>query len=154
MASATHRQRQILVLGEFKRPRDVGRTGTANDERGTTIESTVENQACRFIVGCLRCDYLPAHLGSKFSDCSPIDRSGILVACFEQSPRPGKCLNRASAKGRCRERRLLDETSSSRERHKRLHQLSPVIATVSSEAILSSAVTPPFHSYSTESRAA
>ena len=46
MASATHRHGQILVLGEFKRPRDVGRTGTANDQRRTPIECAVEDQAC------------------------------------------------------------------------------------------------------------
>jgi hypothetical protein len=68
MASATHRQRQILVLGEFKRPRYVGRTDAANDQRRTPIECTVENQARRFVVGRLRCNYVAVNLGNKFSD--------------------------------------------------------------------------------------
>ncbi len=124
MASATHRQRQILVLGEFKRSRDVGRTGTANDQRRTPIECAVENQACRFIVGRLRCDYVPANLGTKFSDRRCIERSGILFACFEDPPSASKHLNRTPVKRRSGERRLLDELSSSSERHIRLHQLS------------------------------
>jgi hypothetical protein len=44
MASATHGQWQILVLSKIESPRDVGRAGTANDQRGTPIECTVENQ--------------------------------------------------------------------------------------------------------------
>jgi hypothetical protein len=45
MASATHRQWKILVLGEFERSRDVRRTGTANDQGRTPIECAVKDQA-------------------------------------------------------------------------------------------------------------
>jgi len=117
MASATHCQRQILVRSEFHRPHDVGRVGTANDRRRTRIEYAVENQACRFIVGRLRCDDTPANLGNKFSDRGRIGRSGILFRCFERSPRPGKRSHGASGESRSRERSLLEELSSSRQRH-------------------------------------
>ena len=50
MASATHRQRQILVLGEFKRPRDVGRTSAANDHRRTLIECVSPHCIVRTVV--------------------------------------------------------------------------------------------------------
>jgi hypothetical protein len=43
MASATHRQGQIPVLGEFKRSRDVGRAGAANDQRRAEIERPVKD---------------------------------------------------------------------------------------------------------------
>jgi hypothetical protein len=51
MASATHGQRQILDLGKFERPRDIGCAGTTHDQRGTLIECAVKDQAHRFIVG-------------------------------------------------------------------------------------------------------
>jgi hypothetical protein len=117
MATATHCQRQILLLSEFQRPHQVGRVGTANDQRRTPIECAVENQACRFIVGRLRCDDMPANLGNKFSDRRHIGRSGILFGCFEHSPRPGKRSHGASGESRSRERSLLEELSSSRQRH-------------------------------------
>jgi hypothetical protein len=43
MASATHRQRQIPVLREFKRSRDVGRASAANDQRRTEVERPVKD---------------------------------------------------------------------------------------------------------------
>jgi hypothetical protein len=124
MASAAHRQWQILMVGKIEHARDIWRTSAAHDQRRTPIECEVENQACRFVVGRLRCDYLPANLGNKFSNRRRIGWSGIRFACFEHSPLPGKPLKGASAKGRCRECRLLDELSSSPERHIRLHQLT------------------------------
>jgi len=73
-------------------------------------------------VARLRCDDVPANLGSKFSDRRRVERRHILTARCEHSPRPGKRLHRASAKGRCRQRRLLHELSSSSERHIQLPQ--------------------------------
>jgi hypothetical protein len=101
VASTAHRQRQILAPSKIESSRYVRRTGTANDHRRTPIECAVENQASRFIVRRLRCDYVPANLGNKFSDRRRIKRSRILFACFEDPPRVSKSADRAPIKRGC-----------------------------------------------------
>src|ERR1700693_4101132 len=116
MASASHRQGQILVLSEFKRARYVGGTRAANDQSRMPVKGSVEDQARRVIVRRFRCDYVPTDLGNKFSNCRRVGRSAFLPV-GEHLLRPGKRFKRVSAKGRGSERSLLDELSSSREGH-------------------------------------
>jgi hypothetical protein len=125
MASSTHREWQLLVLSEFKRSRNVERAGTANNQRRTPIERLVENQACRLILRRIRSDYATANLGSELSDHPRVDRGSILVTRFEDPRALGKRLDWMTASCCCGERRLLDELSSSSERHIRLHNSQP-----------------------------
>ncbi len=113
MASATHRERQIPGLDKIESPRDIGRTGTAHDQRRAQVECTVEDQARRFIPGGRRRDYVAGNLGSELPDRRRIERSRILFACFDDSARSRKDLNWVPAKRGRGDRRLPDKPSSS-----------------------------------------
>src|SRR5215469_91421 len=118
MASAAHGQRHTLPLAKIESPRNVGRADAAHDQRWMPmIECGIIDQTRRFIVGRIRRDQVAGNFGSKLPDRRWIKWSSILPACSDDPSPTSKHRYRAHTEGCTSKRRLLNELSSSGERH-------------------------------------
>src|SRR6516225_4963205 len=117
MSSATHSYRYPLSLGKVENSRNVGRVGAAYDQSRMPIVCTIGDQARGSISRGIWGNHVPGNLRSQLPDGRRIERSGILFACFGHPLRFIEHLNRTPAEGGGSECRLLDELSSSNERH-------------------------------------